>query len=137
MKKQLFLLFLLVVITFTVVAQNRKIQFEEGNWQSILNKAQKNKKIIFIDCYATWCGPCKMLDKNVFTNDAVADYFNKNFINYKSDMEKGEGVTLAKKFAVRAYPTMIFLNDKGEILHTVVGYRNPQQLIEEAQKVVK
>ena len=57
-------------------AQNREIKFEQGNWAGILEKAKKENKIIYLDCYTTWCGPCKWMAKNVFTNDTAADFYN-------------------------------------------------------------
>ena len=63
-----------------VDAQNRSIVFREGNWEKILKQAKKEKKLIFVDCYTSWCGPCKMLAKNVFTQDKVADFYNTEFV---------------------------------------------------------
>ena len=77
-----------------VDAQNRSIVFREGNWEKILKQAKKEKKLIFVDCYTSWCGPCKMLAKNVFTQDKVADFYNTEFVCVKMDMEKGEGPAL-------------------------------------------
>ena len=72
-----------------VDAQNRSIVFREGNWEKILKQAKKEKNLIFVDCYTSWCGPCKMLAKNVFTQDKVADFYNTEFVCVKMDMEKG------------------------------------------------
>lgn len=92
-----------------LMAQNRSIQFEDTSFQEALNKAKNTGKMLFVDCYTSWCGPCKRLAKDVFTNNEVADYFNKNFISFKIDCEKGEGPTLAKRFGVFGYLTMVFL----------------------------
>lgn len=97
------------------------IQFEHTPWKAILAKAEKEKKIIMLDAYASWCGPCKWMAKNIFTTAEVGDFFNSNFVNAKIDMEKGEGVELAKKYGVQAYPTFLFINSKGEIVHRVCG----------------
>ena len=67
-------------------AQNRSIEFREGNWEQMLKMAKKEKKMIFVDCYTSWCGPCKMLAKNIFTQDSVADFYNVNFICFQIDM---------------------------------------------------
>lgn len=64
------------------------IQFTQLEWKKILNKASKDEKLIFIDCYTTWCGPCKLMAKNVFTDSEVGHFFNEHFINVKLDMEK-------------------------------------------------
>lgn len=120
MKKQFAILMLIVTAT-TAFAQNRSIEFNHGTFGEILAKAKKENKMIYIDCYTVWCGPCKWMAKNVFTNDTVADFYNKNFINAKIDMENGEGVELAKKYDIRAYPTMLYLNSDGVQLHRTCG----------------
>lgn len=120
MKKSI-ALFALLTTSIISFAQNKSIEFEHGTFTELLAKAKKENKMIYIDCYTVWCGPCKWMAKNVFTNDTVADFYNKNFINAKIDMEKGEGIDLAKKYDIRAYPTMLFVNADGEQLHRTCG----------------
>ena len=131
--KRLILFTLLVAAVLTnAMAQNRSINFEETKeWKKIVKKAKKEKKLIFVDCYTSWCGPCKMLAKSVFTNDEVADFFNKNFVNAKYDMEKdAEGVVLGKQFGVQAFPTLVFVDpSSGEAIHRMVGAGSPNWLI--------
>src|SRR3989304_5110710 len=107
MKKTLYLLLLLPAI---FLGQNRSINFEHGAWKDILTKAKTEKKLIMLDAFTSWCGPCKWMAKNVFTNDTVADYYNATYVNAKIDMEKGEGIDLAKKYGVQAYPTFLFID---------------------------
>lgn len=111
-------------------AQNRSVEFEHTEWKKVLNKAKKENKLIFVDCYTSWCGPCKMMAKDVFTQDHVADYFNANFVNYKVDMEKGEGPTLKPDWKINAYPTFLVINSKGEVIHRVVGAYGADEFIE-------
>lgn len=91
-------------------------------WSTVLEKAKKENKMIFLDAYATWCGPCKMMDAETYKDQAVADYYNANFINVKYDMEKGEGILLAQQFSVESYPSLLFINTDGAMLHRGVGY---------------
>lgn len=98
------------------------IKFENGNYKTLLQKAKTENKLVFIDAYASWCGPCKLMAKNIFTKKEVGEYFNSNFINAKIDMEKGEGKDLAKKFSVTSFPTYLWVNSDGELIHTSVGY---------------
>lgn len=117
-------------------AQQGGIQFFEGTWQEALDQAKAEDKLIFVDAYAVWCGPCKWMDANVFTDPAVGEYFNTHFINYKFDMEKGEGPEFAKKYNVRAYPTFLFINAAGEVVHSIRGSRQPGQLIDEGKNAL-
>ena len=128
--KKISLLVLSLFSAASVFAQNRAIQFETGKFAEVLAKAKKENKPIMMDAYTTWCGPCKMMDKMVFTNDTVADFYNANFIAYKADMEKGEGLELAKRYEVRAYPNFLFLDAEGNVLHRSVGARPPKLFVE-------
>lgn len=105
------------------------IQFIESNWNKALLEAKKQNKLIFLDAYASWCGPCKLLKRNTFPNKAAGDFFNKNFINVAIDMEKGDGPALAGKFSVRAYPTLIIADANGNMITYTEGFINPTELI--------
>ncbi|PJJ67544.1 thioredoxin fold domain-containing protein [Chryseobacterium geocarposphaerae] len=109
------------------------MKFEEGNFATILAKAKKEKKLVFIDAYTTWCGPCKLMAKNIFPLQAVGDYYNSHFVNAKIDMEKGEGIELAKKYNVKAYPTYLFVDGNGEIVHRTLGYVEEKDFIQFAK----
>ncbi|MFT5833297.1 MAG: thiol-disulfide isomerase/thioredoxin [Cognaticolwellia sp.] len=100
-----------------------QMTFNEDDWSSILAEAKAQNKIVFVDAYTTWCGPCKMMSAQVFPDTKVGEFYNSNFINTKIDMEKGEGIDLAKKYNVRAYPTFLFVNGDGELVHRGIGFR--------------
>ncbi|MET3036129.1 thioredoxin family protein [Chryseobacterium sp. NRRL B-14859] len=116
-----------------VLALAQGIKFEDSNFATILAKAKKEKKLIFIDAYASWCGPCKLMAKNIFPLQSVGDYYNAHFINAKIDMEKGEGVDLAKKYNVKAFPTYLFINGDGEAVHRTLGYVEEKDFIQFAK----
>jgi thiol-disulfide isomerase/thioredoxin len=90
-------------------------------FQQALDKAKREGKLVFIDCYTSWCGPCKRLAATVFTDSMVGEYFNNNFVNVKFDMEKDEGVSIATRYQVTAYPTLIWLDGNGSIKNKVIG----------------
>ena len=96
--------------------------------------AKKKKKVIFIDAYASWCGPCKMLDKNTFSDASVGTYFNDKFISLKIDCEKHpDGRSVASTYSVSAYPTLIWIDAEGNLIKKEVGYRTPEQLLRAVQ----
>ena len=115
------LTFGLLLISNLSFSQNREITFDAGNFADLKAKAKKENKLIFIDAYTTWCGPCKWMAKNIFTNDTVADYFNAKFINAKIDMEKGEGMDIAKAYSVQCYPNFLFIDGDGNLVHRFAG----------------
>lgn len=114
--------------------KEKGIAFHEGSWNEALEKSREEEKPIFVDAYASWCGPCKWMTRNVFTDDEVGNYYNENFVNVKLDMEKGEGRNFAKKYGVSAYPTLLYLNSDGEVVHKVRGAKRVEGFIKEGKK---
>jgi thiol-disulfide isomerase/thioredoxin len=136
MKSFLALIFCLAAYAAVLPAQDG-IRFEQGDWASILAKAKAEDKLIFLDAYASWCGPCKMMDRDVFSDAEVGAFFNERFINARIDMEKGEGPGLAGQYGVRAYPSLFFIDGSGEMAHTAIGYHGADQLLELGKTALK
>lgn len=132
--KKMHLLFTVIMIvglfSSEAFTQNREIKFEETTWAKVIEKAKTENKLIFLDAFASWCAPCKYLAAEVFTKNDIADFFNQNFINTHFDMEKGEGITLKDKYKVKSYPTLLFINKEGEIVHRSVGSRPPEEFLQ-------
>ena len=116
------IIFLTSILSFTsLMGQSKEIEFSSNTWEYILAEAKVKKKLIFIDAYTSWCGPCKWAAKYVFTNKDVAIYYNENFINVSMDMEKGAGIAFAKKFQINSYPTFLIIDSKQEIVSRTEG----------------
>lgn len=125
----------LFLITSIITFAQEAIQFQDIPFKDLIAKAKKENKIVFIDAYASWCGPCKMMEKNIFTQKAVGDYYNANFVNARIDMEKGEGREVAAKYGVRSYPTYLFLNGDGELVSQNFGYMEEAPFITMAKEI--
>jgi thioredoxin 1 len=121
----------------SVTYSDTGIQFTSISFEEALKLAKKEKKNIFLDAYASWCGPCKMLKKNIFTQKEVGDFYNSNFINMAIDMEQGEGPQLAQKYKVQAYPTLLFINHKGEVIGSALGYHQADEILALGKKYLK
>ncbi len=106
------------------------IQFFEPNLAKALQEAKKQNKLIFVDAYTTWCGPCRMLKQNTFTDKAVGEFFNKNFINIALDMERGDGLAFAAKYQIVAYPTLLIIDADQKSTTITEGYMEPAQLLD-------
>ncbi len=147
--KNIILIFLLATFTIGSVAA------QEINWVTLeqaLELQKKTPKKIMVDMYTVWCGPCKMLDRNTFQNKDVAEYVNKNYYAVKFNAEGNEEVTfkgqkytnpgydpakakrrnsshqLARLFQINAYPTIVYLDEKGELIAPIKGYQSPGQI---------
>jgi thiol:disulfide interchange protein len=131
------LLFLIACLTASVPSLAQGIVFEEISFEEALAKARDENKLVFMDCYAEWCGPCKMMSRNVFTRKEAGNFFNANLINLKMDMEKGEGIALAKRYAIKAYPTMLLIRPDGMVQHRLVGSLDVLTLLERVQAGMK
>jgi thiol-disulfide isomerase/thioredoxin len=106
------------------------ITFIHEKFDEALALAKSSNKTLFIDAYTVWCGPCKMMSKNVFPEKTVADFYNKQFINLKLDMEKGEGPDVAKRYGISAYPTLLFIDGQGQLVHKALGFQDVKEFIE-------
>ena len=114
-----------------------KIQFEEGSsWDAALQKAAASHRYIFVDAYASWCAPCKLLKATTFKNREAARFFNQHFINLSIDMEKGEGEQLAAKWEVQSYPTLIIFDAAGKPVLETIGFLKPAELIKFARQAL-
>jgi thioredoxin-related protein len=116
------ILILAFTFTLSLKAKAEEIKFETGTFKEVLAKAKSQKKVLMIDFFTDWCKWCVELDKKVYTDKDVADFANTNQINWKVDAEKGEGIELAKKYAVNGYPTIVFVDGKGDEVDRIVGY---------------
>ncbi|MCY7352788.1 MAG: thioredoxin family protein [Cytophagaceae bacterium] len=144
---RIFLLLSLVSFSAATLATDRKpapaddgkagIQFFTGSWKDALAKAKAEKKLVFLDAYAAWCGPCKMMQARTFPDKRVGEFFNQKFISVKMDMEKGEGPALANMYPLDAYPTLFFMDSRGKVVKKVVGLHSPDDLLTVARQVAK
>lgn len=128
--KKLLSVFVGLLCSVAVFAQT---DFQELSLEEACKKAKTENKPIFLDCYTSWCGPCKMMANEVFTLKEAGDYFNKNFVCVKTDMEKGGGPAIGKQYGVDAYPTFLIINANGKLMHKVVGAMPLEKLIESVE----
>ena len=120
------LVFLLFV---TLAARAGGIEFFHGTFEEAKALAKEQDKLLFVDAYAQWCGPCKRMAANVFTQDQVGDFFNSRFVNVKMDMENGEGPLFARDYPVSAYPTLMFIDYDGTLVHQQKGAQQAEGLV--------
>lgn len=116
------------------------ILFQDSlSWGEVLNLSAQSGKPIFVDCYTSWCAPCKALAKQVFVRSEVGAYFNPRFINVKYDMEQGEGKLLYERYKayIPGFPTLLLVDARGEVIHRLSGYQEPERLLANVQEAMK
>lgn len=139
MKRLLLFNLVLVLAGLNLFAQDRSIQFihaADMNWENVLAQARKEHKMIFIDCYTSWCGPCKRLAKEIFTQNDVADFYNAHFINIKYDVEKDPKFAMRNPFPIYSYPTLLYLSEKGDVVHALMGAYTAEITLANGQKAI-
>lgn len=114
----------------TATIKKSTVKFDKSaKLSNVLDKATAEGKLVFVDFYTSWCLPCKMMDQDVFTDQQVIKFLNENFISYKVNAEKGNGVNLAFIYDVQAYPTLLFLDGKGKVLEKKIGAAYQSELM--------
>ncbi|SEM62697.1 Thioredoxin-related protein [bacterium A37T11] len=147
MKKIINLLFLLPLI---VAAQEKGTHFEESlSWDQVKAKAKQENKFLLVDCFTTWCGPCKYMASTIFPQEKVGTFFNKNFVNVSVQFDKTDKDSehvksyypvvdeLNKDYGIKAYPTFLIFAPSGEIVHRIVGGGQADEFIARAEKALK
>ena len=116
--KRLISLFCCLCLFIPTFAQTT---FQELTLKDALEKAKTENKYVFVDCYTSWCGSCKLMTENVFPSKTVGNYMNNKFVCVKFDMEKEEGIDIQQKYQIMSYPTFLVLKTDGTLLSRIVG----------------
>ncbi len=129
-----FLVVIMATLALGVVAKPNKkakdesaegIQFFHGTFKEALAKAKKENKKVMMDCFTTWCGPCKVLKSKVFTDKTLGDFMNKNYVCVAMDYENGEGPAIAQMYPVGGYPTVFLMDSNGKVKKSFEGIPMP------------
>lgn len=112
-----------------------QITFEHGTLSEALEKAKQAKKPLFVDVYATWCGPCKQMAATAFIDPEVTTFYNARFVSLKLDGEKNDGPEVMSKYGITAYPTLLYFDASGNLVGKVVGSMQAKQLLSKGLEV--
>ncbi|WPQ63345.1 DUF255 domain-containing protein [Chitinophaga sancti] len=144
-KKHAFFSFL-VFLSISALSQQKGIKFEQDlSLNQIFEKAKAENKYVFIDCYASWCGPCKAMERDIYSSEEVGSQMNKNFISIKFQLDSTsndnpsikqsytDAHNLQFKYNIYAFPTLLFFTPNGEIIHRGLGYMDKSKMISLAE----
>ena len=139
----------LLISPMCLFAQQEGIQLQrQTSWSTILEKAKKEHKFIFLDAYTSWCGPCKYMTDNIFPLKEVGDFFNSNFISVQMQLDKTKGDndnvkfsykdadSLGKAYNIKVYPTFLFFDSDGKVLHRTTGAAPAEIFISRAKEAL-
>jgi len=139
--------FIIIMCLSTLYLQGKSqddvgIKFEEGSLKTAFQKAKQENKMLFVDVFASWCGPCKRFSQKVFTLPEVGAFFNQHFVCYKlqtdskDTLKKSEARNFTKTYDVSSYPTLLWLSPDGKMQHYSIGYKEGPELIEIAKQAL-
>jgi thioredoxin-related protein len=147
--KKIFISTSILFCSMTLFAQNKGIHFEHGlSWQQIVDKAKSEHKFIFVDCFATWCGPCKLMDKDVYPDPNVGAYMNVHFISLKLQTDKtakdddntrlhyGDVAAITARYQITGLPTFLFFDSDGNLVDRDLGYQTTADFLKIADRAV-
>lgn len=127
--KRLLTSFFCVVATIAAMAQGVTFEPDGTTLEQASAKAKAENKLIFLDCYTQWCGPCKKMAREVFPLAEVGAAMNPKFVSIKIDMESAYGAPLAKKLQIQAYPTFVIFNADAQEISRFLGYHAPADFL--------
>lgn len=140
MKKNVLALTLLLILNACVSSKNsttsQVIKFSKPGFEKALEVAKEQNKIVFVDFWASWCGPCRSMDAEVLSDPELAKFFNENFINYKIDADSEESILPKINYDVRSLPTYVWVNGNGEMIHIYKGTTTISNFIAQAKMAI-
>ncbi len=122
--------FVPIAFLLTSFIVHGQLNFEQLEWDELLRKAKTENKIVFLEAYATWSEPCQLLEKYAFSDLEVANFFNDNFLNVRLDMEEYPGIGIAEKYEISIYPTLLFVDGNGNVIHRGCGAMEAGELLD-------
>ena len=129
---------ILLLLSVSVFSQAQDyINFEKLSYKDVLRKSRELQKPVFVDFYADWCLPCKMMDKEIFTDPQLARYINHNFVSVKVDADHPVGKRIADNYEVYSLPTLLMVDERGNVLKNSDRVLGPEALLKMAQKAKK
>ncbi len=135
--KKITLTLLTLVATLTMMAQGIAFEPDGTTLEQASEKAKKENKLIFLDCYTSWCGPCKKMARDVFPQEQVGAYMNPKFVSIQLDMESEYGAPLAKKLQIQAYPTFVIFNAYAQEIGRFLGGSEAEEFIKSVEEKSK
>ena len=127
--KRFITLFVLLFSISTVFAGSGIDFNDSSTYESVVSQAKSQGKLVFLDFTASWCIPCKKMEKETFSDATVGEFVNSNFIPFKVNGDFFWGMDIAEKYNVKVYPTLMVIDGNGKVIKTITGYQSVQDLL--------
>lgn len=131
------LLLTAALISFVNIAASAQVIFTEKPFDMIVAQAKESSKYVLVDAYTDWCGWCKVMDRETFSDSIVGDFINERFVSTKVDMEVGTGIDMAMKFRVSSYPHYLLFNKDGQLIAKLAGFMKPEPFMEAIDEALR
>lgn len=131
--KRILLLFLLLL---GAVGAEAQVRFMTRSTDGVRRQAVEQNKLVFIDLFATWCPPCQMMEREVFSRSDVGAFMEQHFVCAKYDIDKTTGRELLKRYGNRRVPLYLIFNTEGELLGRIRGATDPERFMAEVKRIL-
>lgn len=131
--KRILLLFLLLL---GAVGAEAQVRFMTRSTDGVRRQAVEQNKLVFIDLFATWCPPCQMMEREVFSRSDVGAFMEQHFVCAKYDIDKTTGRELLKRYGNHRVPLYLIFNTEGELLGRIRGATDPERFMAEVKRIL-
>jgi len=129
-------IFTIIISAFLIGPCIAQLDWQSESWEQVLVDARAQDKLIFVDIYTVWCGPCLKMDKDVWVDSTVQEHYNDRYINVKINAENpSRGQQVAQRYGASAYPTLLYLDPDGKVISSYVGSQNKYEILDLSAKV--
>lgn len=122
---------LILLFSINILVANDGIVFTGTSYESVVSEAKSQGKLVFLDFTASWCIPCKQMERETFSDPDVGSFVNSNFIPFKVDGDFFWGMDIAEKYNVKVYPTLMVIDGNGKVIKRITGFQTAQGLLNE------
>lgn len=130
-------LLLLVVFVLAALRVEAQVQFEKGSFEKVSRMAAEHEKLLFVDLYAPWCGPCRTMDRQVFPQKKVGEFFATHFVAVKYNVDLPVGAELMQRYGRGAIPLYLVMRPDGTLLGRIEGMSSAEKLIADLRRIIE
>lgn len=127
---------LIIVATLWLGTLSAQVNFESMSTDALRAKAETQGKLVFIDLYATWCQPCRVMDNQVFSREDVGDFMAQHFVCTRYNVDKATGKDLMKQYGAGAIPLYLIFATNGDLLGSITGGSSADEFIENIETIL-